>query len=135
VTRRIAFSRIVFFAHFTLLEQCDAAYRFFQFYISISGNVTRRIAFLHIVFLQFQIREFRNLRCGGGYSRTSSASDPPAPRKWPPPNAPKFCTPFWGAFLDIFPPLLVAAIGLALSLWGVEGQKRCLWGACKGAPT
>jgi hypothetical protein len=69
------------------------------------------------------------------FGHTSSASDPPAPRKKPPSNAPKFCTPFWGPFLDILPPLLVAAINLALSLWGMEGQKRCLWGACKCAPT
>jgi hypothetical protein len=68
-------------------------------------------------------------------SHMSFTSDPSAPQKCPPPNATKFCTPFYGPFLDIFPPLLVAAIELALQLWGVEGQKRCLWGACKGAPT
>jgi hypothetical protein len=73
-------------------------------------------------------------RVRSGTAHGSSAR-PPAPRKCPPSNATTFCTPFLGPFLDIFPPQLVAPNNMALSLWGVERQKRCLWGARKGAPT
>jgi hypothetical protein len=52
---------------------------------------------------------------------------PPCATKKAPSECPKKnCASFWGPFLDIFPPLLFAAINSALSLWGVEGQKRCL---------
>ena len=62
------------------------------------------------------------------FTHTSFASHPPAPLKKPPPNALKKFTPLKGPFLDIFLPLLIAPNNSALSLWGVERQKRFLRG-------